>query len=205
MDTAGRSKAELLTHNSEKEDYFKELETMTRELDFVPVLKKVFMSTIKTTIDSIPKSELILNLCDGCDVDGVPGPSVATYLEEKKFPGIIGCDALFIQNTLTKNGMKELFKAHMVSNPPGFPVTAQTDILLEVEKTGMMFPLFVKVSDSYGSVGIDDSSVCHTPEQLMDKCSKLLQEFENLTVEEFIDGQEFSVCQYKYYQNNCRI
>lgn len=49
---------------------------MTRELDFVPVLRKVFLSTIKSTIDSIPRDELILNLCDGCDVDGVPGPSV---------------------------------------------------------------------------------------------------------------------------------
>jgi biotin carboxylase len=64
---------------------------------------------------------------------------------------------------------------------------------MEVEKNGMIYPLFVKVSDSYGSVGIDDSSVCHDQDQLIAKCSKLLGEFENLTVEEFIDGQEFSV------------
>jgi D-alanine-D-alanine ligase-like ATP-grasp enzyme len=114
-------------------------------------------------------------------------------LESKNLPGVVGCDSLFINNTLTKNGMKELFTKHLVSNPPGFPVTKETNIMLEVEKRGMTFPLFVKVSDSYGSVGLDDSSVCHDEPQLLTKCASLLTEFHNLTVEEFIDGQEFSV------------
>ena len=72
----GRSKAELITHNSEKLDYFKELETMTRDLHLEPVLQKVVLTNVVAVIDSIPVGEYILNLCDGCDVDGVPGPSV---------------------------------------------------------------------------------------------------------------------------------
>ena len=114
--------------------------------------------------------------------------------------GIIGCDSIFINNTLTKNGMKDLFKKHLVSTPPGFPVTKDTDIDSEIDQNCMVFPLFVKVSDSYGSVGLDDSSVCHDKEQLHEKCASLLQEFDNLTVEEFIDGQEFSVL----ILGNCR-
>jgi hypothetical protein len=74
----GRSKEELVTHNSEKEDYFIELMSLTKELNFIPVLHKLVLSNIHSEIDSIPFGELIFNVCDGCDVDGVPGPSVGT-------------------------------------------------------------------------------------------------------------------------------
>ena len=74
--SSGRSKAEIATHNSEKEDYIKELECLTRELDFTPCIHRLLLSNITSKIDEIPHDELILNLCDGSDVDGVPGPSV---------------------------------------------------------------------------------------------------------------------------------
>ena len=125
---------------------------------------------------------------------------LAAYLEEKLYKNVIGCDSLFVNNTLTKNGMKEIFKAHLVASPPGFAVTKETDIAAEVEANGMVFPLFVKISDSYGSVGLDDNSVCHDLAQLENKCAKLLNEFPTLTVEEFIDGPEFSVL----VSGNCR-
>jgi len=32
-------------------------------------------------IDQVPCGEVVLNLCDGADVDGVPGPGVTRYLE----------------------------------------------------------------------------------------------------------------------------
>lgn len=117
----------------------------------------------------------------------------AAYLEKKNYPNVVGCDSIFINNTLTKNGMKELFRENLVSTPPGFPVTKTTDLEKMISDWGMVYPLFVKVSDSYGSVGIDDSSVCHDFEQVTKKCTELLNEFENLTVEEYIDGQEYSV------------
>jgi hypothetical protein len=71
-----RSKAELLTHNTEKEDYFVELENITKELELIPVVHRLLLSNMTAIIDSLPFNELILNLCDGSDVDGVPGPSV---------------------------------------------------------------------------------------------------------------------------------
>ena len=82
----------------------------------------------------------------------------------------------------------------------GFGATKESDLEKLVEENGMVFPLFVKVSDSYGSVGIDDSSVCHDLQQLQDKCNALLNQFEQLTIEEYIDGQEFSVL----VSGNCR-
>ena len=40
---------------------------------------------------------------------------------------------------------------------------------------------------------MDDQSVCHNETQLIEQCEKLLLKFKDLTVEEFIDGPEFSV------------
>ncbi|TPX30710.1 D-alanine---D-alanine ligase [Synchytrium microbalum] len=192
-ETLVRSAAEKATHNSEKEDYFNELTQLAEDLNFAPVIHKMTLTNMLEEIDGIPLDELVFNLCDGCDLDGVCGPSVAAYLEQRLYPNVVGCDLQFINNTLTKAGMKELFLKHHVSCPPGFAATTSTDLDAEVTSWGMTYPLFVKVSDSYGSVGIDDNSVCHDSQALHDKCTAVFQEFANLVVEEYIDGPEFSV------------
>lgn len=69
-------------------------------------------------------------------------------MEDKGRSFAIGCDSEFILNTTTKNGMKEIFKQYHVSTPLGFPANSDTDIVGMVEKFAMMYPLFVKVSDS---------------------------------------------------------
>ncbi|TPX53057.1 D-alanine---D-alanine ligase [Synchytrium endobioticum] len=201
-ETQVRSKDEKASHNSEKEDYFKELEQLAEELNFTPVIHKMTLTNMNGEIDTIPNEDIIFNLCDGSDVDGVCGPSVAAYLEQKGHPNVVGCDLLFINNTLTKAGMKELFLQNMVSCPPGFLLTKENvaDLDKEVTAWGMTYPLFVKVSDSYGSVGIDDQSVCHDPKGLHDKVNSLLAEFPNVVIEEYIDGPEFSVL----ISGNCR-
>ncbi|KAI8908900.1 hypothetical protein EDD86DRAFT_206360 [Gorgonomyces haynaldii] len=195
-----RTKEESIAHNDDKEPYFRELETLSREMGLDPVIHKLQMSTIESTIKQLPVDALILNLCDGCDTDGVPGPSVAVCLEQERLPNVVGCDSLFINNTLTKNGMKHIFKQNLVSTPPGFGYTQDDNLEQLIDENGMTFPLFVKVNDSYGSVGIDDQSVCHSLEQLYEKTKKLFQLFPSLTIEEFIDGPEFSVL----ISGNCR-
>ncbi|KAJ3085195.1 hypothetical protein HK102_000223 [Quaeritorhiza haematococci] len=199
-DSHVRNADERWTHNSEKEDYIVELKTLATDLQFEPKIHRMKISNIPAEVDEISSDELIMNLCDGSDIDGVPGPSVAAYLESRKHPNVVGCDSLFIQNTLTKNGMKKIFVDNLVSCPVGFACTKQTDLETEVYERAMVYPLFVKVSDSYGSVGLEDSSVCHDLEQLKTRCQFLLQQFDNLTVEEFIDGPEFSVL----ISGNCR-
>ncbi|KAJ3409406.1 CDC5 cell division cycle 5-like protein [Chytridiales sp. JEL 0842] len=198
--TEFRSEAEKKVSEDDKEQYVAELKVLASDLSFEPVIHLITVKNYKDDIATIPFTDLIFNLCDGCDVDGMPGPSIALLLEAKKFPNVVGCDSVFINNTLTKNGMKKIFRENMVSTPPGFGVTKDTDLEKEVADWGMTYPLFVKISDSYGSVGIDDSSVCFTPEDLRQKVNSLLETFQNLTVEEFIEGPEFSVL----VSGNCR-
>ncbi|KAJ3021822.1 hypothetical protein HKX48_007705 [Thoreauomyces humboldtii] len=199
-DDVVRSAAEKFTHDDDKGPYLEELKKLATDLNFVPIIHLMKLKEIETVIESIPVEELVMNLCDGSDVDGVPGPSVAAYLEAKNYANVVGCDSLFINNTLTKNGMKELFREHLVSTPPGFALTKDSNLPKLIEEWGMTYPLFVKISDSYGSVGLDDSSVCHDFAQIEARCAKLLVEFENLTVEEYIEGPEYSVL----VSGNCR-
>lgn len=57
----------------------------------------------------------------------------------------------------------------------------------------MKFPLFVKALDSYGSIGLSKKSVCHTYEACEAQVKEMQQTFEQVLIEEFIDGAEFSL------------
>lgn len=192
LEDGARSESEKTANNTDKELYIEEIRNLAKDIGLEPIMVALKMKTIQAQIDEIPLGETVLNLCDGSDIDGVPGPSVAKYLEHKKH-NVVGCDSVFIDNTLTKHGMKTIFNNSQISTPNGFLAIAATDLQVQVKKLNMDFPLFVKISDSYGSVGLDDDSVCHDFAQLTKKCTKLFQSFTNLMIEEYIDGKEFSV------------
>jgi len=186
-----RSEMERISNNYGKREYFNELVQMCDEINFDCVIHLVRISDSKEVIDRIPKGAMILALCDGCDVDGVPGPSVTRYLEEKKIP-YFGCDDIFMVNTIKKHDMKEKFIANNVSTPNFVYVTAENPLTRESIKH-MTFPLFVKVDDSYGSMGLSKESICHTFEQVEKQVQIIQDTFGNVLVEEFIDGAEYSL------------
>jgi D-alanine-D-alanine ligase-like ATP-grasp enzyme len=114
-------------------------------------------------------------------------------LLEKRGGIVVGCNSQFIINTLTKNGMKEIFEQNKIATPKGFGAPRGTDLESQVIVKGMSFPLFVKISDGYGSVGVDDNSVCHNMQELIKKSKEVWMLYPNLTVEEFVDGEEYTV------------
>lgn len=59
-----------------KENYITELISLANDLNFIPIVHRLLMSNITFEINTIPKDELVMNLCDGSDIDGMPGPSV---------------------------------------------------------------------------------------------------------------------------------
>lgn len=61
------------------------------------------------------------------------------------------------------------------------------------EPINLTFPLFVKPSLGYSSVGITEKSKVNNHEELKKQLNKSLDTFSSLLVEEFIDGREFSV------------
>jgi D-alanine-D-alanine ligase-like ATP-grasp enzyme len=57
----------------------------------------------------------------------------------------------------------------------------------------LRFPLIVKHPNSYGSIGMTKSSRVETREQLLDRVEAMLRQFGEAMIEEFIDGQEFTL------------
>lgn len=202
-----RSPEEIASNNFDKQIYFDELMVLAQECQYTPKIHPLRMNNIDSTLHSLvgnssdeaATEDVVFNLCDGCDVDGLPGPSVAFLLQtlsrtSPSYPILVGCGYQFIQNTLSKSQMKQIFTAALVSTPQGFGTLKITNVQLraKVDQLNMTYPLFVKVSDSYGSCGLDDESVCHTFKQLVAKTDKLWETYTELTIEEFIEGDEFT-------------
>jgi D-alanine-D-alanine ligase len=69
------------------EEYKQVFATLNIEWQWQPVTindYKIVIDTIANNISSSDKTPLILNLCDGDEINGTPGVSVIQYLKEKK-------------------------------------------------------------------------------------------------------------------------
>ncbi len=53
--------------------------------------------------------------------------------------------------------------------------------------------MFVKPDKAGDSLGIDEHSLVHNKEELLQKCTEILDEYGPLLVEEYIQGREFTV------------
>jgi D-alanine-D-alanine ligase-like ATP-grasp enzyme len=186
-----RSEMERISHNYGKKAYLDELFRMFEEINREAVIHLLRMIDYKQVIDAIPKGVVILNLCDGSDVDGVPGPGVSRYLEEKGIP-YFGCDYVFTESTTSKQLMKLKFQEKDVSTAK-FTVITKDKPLTRESVQHMTYPLFVKACDSYGSIGLTSDSVVHTFEDLQKQVGIMQQTFSSVLVEEFIDGAEYSL------------
>ncbi|MCC6317800.1 MAG: hypothetical protein IT361_08925 [Gemmatimonadaceae bacterium] len=162
----------------------------------------VTMRDYRDVIDRIARdtamhAPVVFNLCDGDEVNSVPGISVVRYLDEVGLP-YTGADASFYHVTTSKIDMKHAFDAAGVPTSPWSVVTPSTRPL------GGLFnrhgkPLIVKPAVSAGSLGISVKSVVETVTALRTQLSTLEAGYHgwNLAsggvfVERFIKGPEFT-------------
>lgn len=174
------------------------------ELNVNWLWQPVNMGTYRQVIETIEAEKengkiipVVLNLCDGDEVNGTPGVSVLKLLEEKDII-YTGADEYFYNITTSKIPMKVAF------DQMGVPTAAwesirnvDVDCELVFEKLGR--PVIIKPAVSGGSMGVGVKNVVDNKKDL----SKLLAEmFEgyrgwNLTAdgiiaEKFISGREFT-------------
>ncbi|MCW3088245.1 MAG: hypothetical protein JWQ78_1631 [Sediminibacterium sp.] len=140
---------------------------------------------------------LVLNLCDGDEVNGTPGISVVQLLEEK---GVVytGSDAFFYHITTSKIPMKRAFDQAAVSTARWEAIAErQQDLSGIFERLGS--PLIVKPAVSGGSMGVGVKNVVYTPDQLNSQVQQMFDGYrgwnlatDGLIAEEFITGPEFT-------------
>lgn len=156
----------------------------------------------KTVIASIKKKSgrkipLVLNLCDGDEVNGTPGVSVIHELERHKLI-YTGSNDHYYTITTSKIPMKRAFDAAGVS-------TARWEIIDGSEESikgicaRLGAPLIIKPAVSGGSMGVSVKNVVYTDDELIERVKEIKKGYrgwnllaDGLFVEQFITGPEFT-------------
>jgi len=188
-------------------DFTQSIEEYTKAFGILGIAWKwqpVTMNNYTSIIDMIAKEKegmifpIVLNLCDGDEVNGTPGISVVKLLEEK---GLIytGADEYFYNITTSKISMKQAFDTKRVSTAKWEAIHSPTqDISGIFERLGS--PIIVKPSVSGGSMGLGIKNVVHTEAELKEQVDKIFTGYRgwNLAVdgiiaEQFVNGEEYTV------------
>ena len=162
----------------------------------------VTMDNYKEIIRSISvrtdgKTPLVLNLCDGDEVNGTPGVSVIHELEKH---GLIftGSDAHFYDTTTSKIPMKKAFDKAGVSTANWRVITDKKGSTKGICKR-VGTPLIIKPAVSGGSMGVSIKNVVHTEEELAKRVEEIYKGYhgwnllaDGLFVEQFITGPEYT-------------
>lgn len=139
---------------------------------------------------------VVLNLCDGTEIDNLPGLRVVKALEASGLP-YSGANEAFYYNTTSKLDIKRLLHAS------GVPTAKMVEIHPDHEDADLQraaaeigFPLFVKPAVSAGSSGIHVDSVCYDLEAARQAVAKIRIQRDladsPVIVEPFLDGREFT-------------
>ena len=132
--------------------------------------------------------DVFVNLCEGYLEWSVPSIDVPYYLDLLQLP-YTGPD------TRVYDPSKELMKyvAFTVgADTPAFTVIyPKSDIEQSIKH--LRFPLFIKPAKAGDSLGIDENSLVVNLTSLQNKALQLFKEYDDLLVEEYISGREFTV------------
>ncbi len=159
----------------------------------------ISLQTIESTVHDMVRAGVtcVINLCDGDELQGVPGLSVIDALERAGLP-YTGSNRAFYDLTTSKIDMKRAFDDAGVPHAPWSIVEPQqADWSSPFHRDGR--PLIVKPAVSAGSLGISIDNVVHTPEQLRERVQSLADGYHGwdlmsggLIAEEFVAGREYT-------------
>jgi len=188
-------------------DFTQSIEEYTRvftKLDISWVWQPVNMGNYKKIIAGIEKEKLageivpvVLNLCDGDEINGAPGVSIVKLLTKKEIIHT-GADEYFYRVTTSKIPMKIAFDGAGVSNAAWHAISGK-DINSDeiIRKVGT--PLILKPAVSGGSMGVGVKNVIEDAEALNEMVALLCDGYrgwdlttDGIVAEQFITGPEFT-------------
>lgn len=156
------------------------------------IVDTVFLNKLTTykQLKELSKQDydIFVNLCEGYLEWEVPSIDVIYTLELLNLP-FTG------PTTLLYDPPKELMKyVAYCSNikTPAYTVFNKGESL-EIAVQQMQYPLFVKPAKAGDSLGIDENSLVNNLDELQQKISSVIEEYDELLIEEYIGGREFTV------------
>ncbi len=132
--------------------------------------------------------DVFVNLCEGYLEWSIPSIDVPYYLDLLQLP-YTGPDTRLYDPS--KELMKYVAFTARVDAPPFVVINSLSNIEKAVHH--LTFPLFVKPAKAGDSLGIDEESLVLNVQELQNKAEKLFKEYDDLLVEEYIEGREFTI------------
>lgn len=196
-------------------DYTQSIEEYTRvfseincEWEWVNVTVHNIAESIERVKNYSTKQSIVLNLCDGDEINDVPGISVIHALDQSGLT-YTGSDSYFYRMTTSKITMKEAFGKAGVSMPGWKKVNTRIDSSF-FKKVGET--IIVKPAVSAGSMGISVKNVVSDKEQLKEVVRNMREGFKGwnldgagILAEQFIVGREFTTLLVGSHQHPDRI
>jgi D-alanine-D-alanine ligase len=191
----------IITTISSIAEYTKIFAELNIEWKWQPVTMNDYPAVIDTIVAEKNAGiyfPVVLNICDGDEVNGTPGISVVKLLDEKELV-YTGSDEYFYHITTSKIPMKEAFDKH------GVPNAKWEAIKIKEQYTNGIFgrlgtPIIVKPSVSGGSMGVGIKNVVENKSELNEQIAQMFDGYrgwnlaaDGLIAESFITGPEFTV------------
>ncbi|HWR32597.1 MAG TPA: hypothetical protein VN451_03685 [Chitinophagaceae bacterium] len=180
------------------QEFTKVFEELKADWKWQPVTMENYKSIIKSIAESKNgKTPLILNICDGDEVNGAPGVSVIHELEKY---GLIytGSDTHFYITTTSKIPMKKAFDKAGVPTANWRVITEKKGSTKGIAKR-VGTPIIIKPAVSGGSMGVSVKNVVNTEDELAKRVEEIYHGYrgwnllaDGLFVEQFITGPEFT-------------
>ncbi len=179
-------------------EYTKVFDELKAEWKWQPVTMNDFKEVIRgIAASSNGKTALILNLCDGDEINGAPGVSVIHELDKY---GLIytGSDAHFYTITTSKIPMKKAFDKAGVATAGWRVITDKPGSVRGITKR-VGTPLIIKPAVSGGSMGVSVKNVVQTEQELKQRVEEIYKGYrgwnllaDGLFVEQYIAGPEYT-------------
>jgi D-alanine-D-alanine ligase len=134
----------------------------------------------------VQRTDLIFNLCEGVNGHARFEDYVVGALELTRVP-FTGCPSWPVTICHRKHIANTLLAAAGVPVPPFMLARGTTP------PTGLRYPVIVKPSGEDASVGIDRDAVCVTRKALRDRLVKILAQWDEVLIQEYVHGREINV------------
>ncbi len=132
--------------------------------------------------------DVYFNLCDGAWDEARPGIEVVQTLERLGVP-FTGAHSGFFEPS--REAMKRVCDALGIPAPEAVEIVGDRDVDRAADT--LRFPLIVKHPSSYASAGLIPASRVTTADELRTQVERMLRLYHGALVEEFVDGDEFTV------------
>jgi D-alanine-D-alanine ligase-like ATP-grasp enzyme len=132
--------------------------------------------------------DIFINLCEGYLEWDVPSIDVIHSLELLNLP-YTGPNPILYDPA--KSLMKYVAYTAGVKTPNGIVINKHDNEYEAIKR--LSFPLFIKPEKAGDSLGIDNNSLIKDENALLLKTTTLLEEYDEIIVEEYIGGREFTV------------